>query len=102
MKLAPPNLAYKTRSEQAKRGNVPPNRGSKSCNDCNYLLESCLKEADISIKPMKSSGTVSALLHHKGSEVWSVPPETTVFEAIKLMAEKNIGALLDMAGGKSG
>ena len=47
---------------------------------------------------MKSSGTVSALLHHKGSEVWSVPPETTVYEAIKLMAEKNIGALLVMSG----
>ena len=73
---------------------------SKSCNDCNYLLESCPKEADKSIKPMKSSGTVSALLHHKGSEIWSVPPETTVFEAIKLMADKNIGALLVMSGGK--
>ncbi len=50
--------------------------------------------------PMKSSGTVSALLHHKGSEIWSVPPETTVFEAIKLMADKNIGALLVMSGGQ--
>jgi CBS domain-containing protein len=49
---------------------------------------------------MKSSGTVSALLHHKGSEIWSVPPETIVFEAIKLMADKNIGALLVMSGGK--
>ena len=49
---------------------------------------------------MKSSGTVSALLHHKGSEIWSVPPETTVFEAIKLMADKNIGAVLVMSGGK--
>ena len=49
---------------------------------------------------MKSSGTVSALLHLKGSEVWSVPPETTVYEAIKLMAEKNIGALLVMSGEK--
>jgi CBS domain-containing protein len=49
---------------------------------------------------MKSSGTVSALLHHKGSEIWSVPPEATVFEAIKIMADKNIGALLVMSGGK--
>ena len=51
-------------------------------------------------KRMKSSGTVSALLHHKGSEIWSVSPETTVFEAIKIMADKNIGALLVMSGGK--
>ncbi|HTY86025.1 MAG TPA: CBS domain-containing protein [Candidatus Acidoferrum sp.] len=49
---------------------------------------------------MNSSGTVSALLHHKSSELWSVAPEATVFEAIKLMADKNIGALLVMSGGK--
>ena len=49
---------------------------------------------------MKSIGTVSAVLHHKGSTVWSVPAEATVFEAIKIMADKNIGALLVMAGGK--
>jgi CBS domain-containing protein len=49
---------------------------------------------------MKSSGTVSAVLHNKGSEIWSVPAEATVFEAIKLMANKNIGALLVMSGGK--
>jgi CBS domain-containing protein len=49
---------------------------------------------------MKSSGTVSALLHHKGSDLWSVSPETTVFEAIKLMADKNIGALLVISGEK--
>ena len=49
---------------------------------------------------MKSTGTVSALLHHKGPDIWSVSPETTVFEAIKLMADKNIGALLVMSSGK--
>ena len=49
---------------------------------------------------MKSSGTVSAVLHHKGSNIWSVSPDTTVFEAIKVMAEKNIGALLVMSGSK--
>ncbi|HZT22619.1 MAG TPA: CBS domain-containing protein [Verrucomicrobiae bacterium] len=49
---------------------------------------------------MKTSVPISALLHHKGSTVWSIPPEATVFEAIKLMAEKNIGALLVLSGGK--
>lgn|ERR1035438_5158360 len=92
--------AYETRSGRRGKGNVPSNRGSKSCNDCNYLLESCAGEADKDIKPMKSSGTVSAVLHHKGSEIWSVPAEATVFEAIKIMADKNIGALLVMSGGK--
>jgi CBS domain-containing protein len=42
---------------------------------------------------MKTSVPISSLLHHKGSALWSITPEATVFEAIKLMAEKNIGAL---------
>jgi CBS domain-containing protein len=46
---------------------------------------------------MKTSIPVSSLLHYKGSTVWHVPPEATVFEAIKLMADKNIGALLVMS-----
>jgi len=64
------------------------------------LLESGTGEADKGTKPMKSSGTVSAILHHKGSKIWSVPAEATVFDAIKIMADKNIGALLVMSGGK--
>jgi CBS domain-containing protein len=49
---------------------------------------------------MKSSVPISALLHHKGAALWSITPELTVFEAIKLMADKNIGALLVLSGGK--
>jgi CBS domain-containing protein len=49
---------------------------------------------------MKSSVPISALLHHKGTALWSIAPELTVFEAIKLMADKNIGSLLVMSGGK--
>lgn len=37
---------------------------------------------------------VHDVLMDKGSEVWSVEPGTTVFEALELMAEKNIGALV--------
>jgi CBS domain-containing protein len=33
-------------------------------------------------------------LQEKGSETWSVAPNTSVFDALKLMAEKNIGALV--------
>lgn len=47
---------------------------------------------------MKSSVPVSALLHHKGATIWSVAPDATVFEAIKQMAERNIGSLLVMSG----
>ncbi len=37
---------------------------------------------------------VKEILDRKGNEVWSVTPETTVFAALELMADKNIGALL--------
>jgi CBS domain-containing protein len=49
---------------------------------------------------MKSSVPISSLLHHKGNALWSVPPDATVFDAIKLMAEKNIGALLVLSDDK--
>lgn len=49
---------------------------------------------------MKTNYPISSLLYQKSSALWSVAPEATVFEAIKLMAEKNIGALLVLAGGR--
>jgi CBS domain-containing protein len=49
---------------------------------------------------MKTTYPISSLLHQKNSALWSVSPETTVFDAIKLMAEKNIGALLVLSGDK--
>jgi CBS domain-containing protein len=42
---------------------------------------------------MDVPGTVGEILDHKRPEVWSVAPDTTVYQAIQLMAEKNIGAL---------
>ena len=49
---------------------------------------------------MKASVPISSLLHHKGPALWFISPEATVFEAIKLMANKNVGALLVMSGDK--
>ena len=37
---------------------------------------------------------VSQLLQSKGHDVWSITPDTTVYEALEQMAEKNIGAVL--------
>jgi CBS domain-containing protein len=42
--------------------------------------------------------TAKQLLERKGSEVYSIGPEDPVLEAIELMAEKHIGALLVMQG----
>ncbi|PYK60879.1 MAG: histidine kinase [Verrucomicrobia bacterium] len=43
---------------------------------------------------MNISGTVGTILNQKGRQVYSILPDATVFEAIQLMAEKNVGALL--------
>ena len=43
---------------------------------------------------MTTVGTIREILTHKGGTTWTVSPDTTVFEAIEIMAEKNIGALL--------
>jgi CBS domain-containing protein len=42
--------------------------------------------------------TIRQMLDRKGDDVWAVTPGTTVFEALKLMAEKNIGAALVREG----
>ena len=43
---------------------------------------------------------VSELLDNKGDEVWSIGPDASVFDAIKLMADKGVGALMVMEGTK--
>jgi CBS domain-containing protein len=40
------------------------------------------------------------VLAGKGSHVWSISPDATVFAGLTLMAEKNIGALLIIEDGK--
>jgi CBS domain-containing protein len=40
---------------------------------------------------------VGALLQSKGTQVYSVKPETKVLDAIRMMAEKNVGALVVLA-----
>jgi CBS domain-containing protein len=44
--------------------------------------------------------TVVDILRVKGSEVYSTTPDTTVYEALEQMAEKNVGALLVLEGEK--
>lgn len=42
---------------------------------------------------MDASSPISALIQHKGSVVWSVPPEMSVLDAIREMSDHNVGAL---------
>jgi CBS domain-containing protein len=43
---------------------------------------------------------VRHILDQKGHQVWSVRPGDTVFDAIKLMADKDVGALMVLDGGE--
>ncbi len=38
--------------------------------------------------------TVRQILQTKGNDLWSVDPDTLVYDALQLMADKNVGALL--------
>ncbi len=49
---------------------------------------------------MEIAGSVSAILAHKGLAVWSIASSATVFEAIQVMADKNVSALPVVDGGK--
>jgi CBS domain-containing protein len=44
--------------------------------------------------------TVREMIRKKGEEVWSVASDSKVFEALKLMADKNAGAVLVINSGK--
>jgi CBS domain-containing protein len=36
---------------------------------------------------------VQQILRNKGSDVWTIPPDSTVYEAVQMMAERQVGAL---------
>jgi CBS domain-containing protein len=48
---------------------------------------------------MEINGTVYDILHNKGGEIWTTKPEDSVYDAIRLMGEKNIGALVALENG---
>ncbi len=43
---------------------------------------------------------VESVLDRKGHQVWFIGPDATVFDAIRWMSEKNVGALLVMDAGE--
>ena len=44
--------------------------------------------------------TMAQLLASKDTHIWSISPDDTVFDALRLMAEKDIGALVVMEQGR--
>jgi predicted transcriptional regulator len=49
---------------------------------------------------MDVSGNIGVILNQKEGAVFSIAPDAMVFEAIQMMAEKNVGALLVMKSEK--
>jgi CBS domain-containing protein len=49
---------------------------------------------------MKLLETVSTILKRKGHEVFSIGPDASVYEAIEMLADKHVGALLVISEGK--
>ncbi|HEV8625513.1 MAG TPA: CBS domain-containing protein [Acidimicrobiia bacterium] len=49
---------------------------------------------------MKLVEVVTTILKRKSPEVFSVPPQASVYDAIEMMADKHVGALLVISEGK--
>jgi CBS domain-containing protein len=44
--------------------------------------------------------SIRQLLDKKGSDIWSTTPDASVYDALLLLAEKNVGALLVLQKGE--
>ena len=44
--------------------------------------------------------SVKQILEKKGRNIWVISPQAKVFDALKLMSEKNIGALIVVNKGR--
>ena len=49
---------------------------------------------------MKGTDKVRDILRKKGSTVWTIAPEALIYEALELLAAKNIGAILVQSEGE--
>lgn len=63
-----------------------------------YFKFDAVSAAEIFWISMDVSGTIGAILSQKSKDIFSIRSDAMVFEAIEMMAEKNVGALLVMDG----
>ena len=49
---------------------------------------------------MKLVDSIESVLRLKGHHIWSVAPTATVFEAIRMMSDRGVGALIVMSEGR--
>jgi CBS domain-containing protein len=83
-----------------------PRFAACACNEtgAELLIENSWKRRPRSFKGAigfrEATMTVRAILDTKGHQIQSVEPETKLSAAIKILAEKKIGAVLAMSGGR--
>src|SRR5262245_37476460 len=65
-----------------------------------WTPEICSPGTRASEVPMKLVDKVSSILTRKGGQIWSVDPQQSVYEAIEMMADKGVGALLVISQGR--
>jgi len=46
------------------------------------------------------SDTITSILDKKNGGIWSISPDASVYDAIAMMADRRVGALLVMSGGE--
>src|SRR6267154_1337606 len=92
-------MGFVTEGRSSTRRNVDF-RPSKSVVSC-YTFRSAMNLLIRGDQAMiKITGTIGSVLKRKGSEVWFVTPDQTVYEAIERMADKAVGALLVISESK--
>ena len=53
-----------------------------------------ISRRDYHAPSMELTGKIGALIEKKGARVWSLGPTATIYDALAMMAEKGVGALL--------
>lgn len=49
---------------------------------------------------MNRTDAISSVLNRKGREVFSIPPSTCVYDALEIMADREVGAIIVMEDGR--
>jgi CBS domain-containing protein len=62
------------------------------------MVKGCYSGSENFPDYMDVSGTIGAILSQKSKDIFSIASDATVSEAIRMMDEKNVGALLVMDG----
>jgi CBS domain-containing protein len=63
-------------------------------------VRSSIFDSSLFLRRAEAMRTVRQLLEAKGRDIWTISPDNSVYEALKLMADKNIGALVVMDGNR--